>query len=83
MLHTIAGDLSHIDTLLVSLYLSAVKVGIQKYWETDSRSDINNMFFLKDSTKLLDKFKSRSIPEISSIKIFDYSTLYTIILHVK
>ena len=64
--------------------LSAVKEGLQKYCETVySRSGINHMWILKNSKELLDNFKSRSFSEISSIKTFDFSTLYTTIPHVK
>ena len=56
----------------------------QKYCETVySRSGINHMWILKNSKELLDNFKSRSFSEISSIKTFDFSTLYTTIPHVK
>ena len=64
--------------------LSAVKEGLHIYCETVySRSGINHMWILKNSKELLDNFKSRSFSEISSIKTFDFSTLYTTIPHVK
>ena len=64
--------------------LSAVKEGQQKYFETVySRSGINHMWILKNSKDLLDNLKSRSFSQVSSIKTFDFSTLYTTIPHDK
>jgi hypothetical protein len=61
-----------------SSILSAVKEGQQKYCETVySRSGINHMWILKNSKDLLDNLKSRSFFQVSSIKTFDFSTLYT------
>ena len=58
--------------------LSAVKAGQHKYCETVySRSGINHMWILKNSKDLLDNLKSRSFSHASSIKTFDFSTLYT------
>jgi hypothetical protein len=58
--------------------LSAVKEGQHKYCETVySRSGINHMWILKNSKDLLDSLKSRSFSQVSSIKTFDFSTLYT------
>ena len=64
--------------------LSAVKEGQQKYCETvSSRSGINHMWILKNSKDLLDNLKSRSFSQVSSIKTFDFSTLYTTLPHDK
>ena len=64
--------------------LSAVKEGQQKYCETVySRSGITHMWILKKSKDLLDNLKSRSFSQVSSIKTFDFSTLYTTLLHDK
>jgi hypothetical protein len=64
--------------------LSAVKEGQQKYCETGySRSGINHMWILKNSKDLLDNLKSRSFSQVSSIKTFDFSTLYTTLPHDK
>jgi hypothetical protein len=53
--------------------LSAVKEGQQKYCETVSlRSGINHMWILK-----------KSFSQVSSIKTFDFSTLYTTLPHDK
>ena len=64
--------------------LSAVKEGEQKYCETVySRNSINHMWILKNSQDLLDNLKSRSFSHVSSIKTFDFSTLYTTLPHDK
>jgi hypothetical protein len=41
------------------------------------------MWILKNSKDLLDNLKSRSFSQVSSIKTFDFSTLYTTIPHDK
>jgi hypothetical protein len=64
--------------IVYSPILSAVKEGQQKYCETVySCSGINHMWILKNSKDLLDNLKSRSFSQVSSIKTFDFSTLYT------
>ena len=64
--------------------LSAVKEGQQKYCETVySRSGINHMWIFKNSKDLLDNLQSRSFSQVSSIKTFDFSTLYTTLPHDK
>ena len=64
--------------------LSAVKDGQQACCDTIySRSGINHMWILKNSKDLLENLKSRSFSEISSIKTFDFSTLYTTLPHDK
>ena len=63
--------------------MSAVKEGQQKYCETVySRSGINHMWILKNSD-LLNNLKSRYFSHVSSIKTFDFSTLYTTLPHDK
>jgi hypothetical protein len=64
--------------------MSAVKEGQQKYCEiVYSRSGINHMWILRNSKDLLDSLKSRSFSQVSSIKNFDFSTLYTTLSHDK
>ena len=64
--------------------LSAVKEGQQKYCEiVYSRSGINHMWILKNSKDLLDNLKSRYFSQVSFIKTFDFSTLYTTLPHDK
>jgi hypothetical protein len=41
------------------------------------------MWILKNSKDLLDNLKSRSFSQVSSIKTFDFSTLYTTLPHNK
>jgi hypothetical protein len=61
------------------LWLARISsLGQQKYCEAVySRSGINHMWILKNSKDLLDNLKSRSFSQVSSIKTFDFSTLYT------
>jgi hypothetical protein len=64
--------------------LSAVKEGQHKYCENVySRSGINHMWILKNSKDLFDNLKSRSFSQVSSIKTFDFLTLYTTLPHNK
>jgi hypothetical protein len=64
--------------------MSAVKEGKQKCEIVYSRSGINHMWILKKKSKdLLDNLKSRSFSQISSIKTFGFSTLYTTLPHDK
>ena len=48
-----------------------------------SRTGINEMWILKNSSKLLQKMNSFHYPKITSIQTFDFSTLYTSIPHQK
>ena len=41
------------------------------------------MWILKNSKDLLDNLQSRSFSQVSSIKTFDFSTLYTTLPHDK
>jgi hypothetical protein len=64
--------------------MSAVKEGHQQYCETVySCSCINHMLILKNSKDLLDNLSSISFSQVSSIKSFDFSTLYTTLPHAK
>jgi hypothetical protein len=64
--------------------MSAVKEGQQKYCQTVySSSGINHMWILKNSKDLLKNLRSRSFSHVSSIKTFDFSTLYTTLPHDK
>ena len=61
-----------------------IKQGLQKYCETAySRSGINQMWILKNSKELFEHFKSPTFNHVTSIKSFDFSTLYTTIPHQK
>ena len=65
--------------------LTHIKQGLQKYCETAySRIGINHMCILKNSNELLEHlFKSPTFNQVTSIKPFDFSTLYTTIPHQK
>jgi hypothetical protein len=65
------------DTYSPDTILSAVKERQQKCETVYSRSGINHMWILKNFKDLLDSLKSRSFSQVSSIKTFDFSTLYT------
>ena len=74
----IAG--AHVFTKL----LTHIKQGLQKYCETAySRSGVNQMWILKNSKELLEHLKSPNFNNTTSIKSFDFSTLYTTIPHDK
>ena len=62
--------------------LTHIKQGLQKYCETSySRSWVNQMWILKNSKELLEHLQSPNFNHITSIKSFDFSTLYTTIPH--
>jgi len=68
---------------LISI-LSAVKTGLQSYYDTSySRGGVNQMWILKNSKDLLEYIQSRSLSSCNSIKVFDLSTLYIIIPYSK
>ena len=69
-------------SLLITKLLTHIKQGIQKYCETAySRIVINQMLILKNSKELLEHLKSLTLNHVTSIKSFDFSTLYTTIPH--
>ena len=71
-------------SILLTKLLSAVKEGLQKCCETIySRNGVNQMWILKNSKELLHNLKSSSFSNVSSIKTFYFSTLYTTIPHSK
>ena len=71
-------------SILLTKLLTHIKQGLQKYCETAySRSGINQMWILKNSKELLEHFKSPAFNHVTSIKSFDFSTLYTTIPHQK
>jgi hypothetical protein len=76
MLHETSFQLTNI--------LSAVKTGLQSYYDTSySRGGVNQMWILENSKHLLEYTQSRSLSSCNSIKTFDFSTLYTTIPHSK
>ena len=71
-------------SILITKLLTHIKQGLQKYCETAySRSGINQMWILKNSKELLEHLKSSAFNHVTSIKSFDFSTLYTTIPHQK
>ena len=71
-------------SILLTKLLTHIKQGLQKYCETAySRSGINQMWILKNSKELLGHLKSPTFNHVTSIKSFDFSTLYTTIPHQK
>ena len=71
-------------SILLTKLLTHIKQGLQNYCETSySRSGVNQMWILKNSKELLEHLQSPNFNHITSIKSFDFSTLYTIILHQK
>ena len=71
-------------SILLTKLLTHIKQGLQKYCETAySRSGIIQMWILKNSKELLEHLKSPAFNHVTSIKSFDFSTLYTTIPHQK
>ena len=71
-------------SILLTKLLTHIKQGLQKYCETAfSRSGANQMLILKNSKELLEHLQSPNFNHITSIKSFDFSTLYTIIPYQK
>ena len=71
-------------SILLTKLLTHIKQGLQKYCETAySRSGVNQMWILKNSKELLEHLQSPNLNHITSIKSFDFSTLYTTIPHQK
>ena len=71
-------------SILLTKLLTHIKQGLQKYCETSySKSWVNQMWILKNSKELLEHLQSPNFNHITSIKSFDFSTLYTTIPHQK
>ena len=71
-------------SILLTKLLTHIKQGLQKYCEIAySRSGVNQMWILKNSKELLEQLQSPNFNHITSIKSFDFSTLYTTIPHQK
>ena len=83
---TYLTHLKYLSTLsiLLTKLLTHIKQGLQKYCKTAyTRSWINQMWILKNSKELLEHLKSLTFNHVTSIKSFDFSTLYTTIPHQK
>ena len=71
-------------SILLAKLLTLTKQCLQKYCEIAcSGSGINLMWILKNSRELLEHLKSPNFNLITSIKCFNFSTLYTTIPHQK
>ena len=71
-------------SVLLTKLLTHIKQGLQNHCETAySRRGINQMWILKNSKELLEHLKSATFNHVTSIKSFDFSTLYTTIPHQK
>jgi hypothetical protein len=71
-------------SLLHTKLLTAIKESLQRYCFTAySRSGVIQMWILKNSKEFLENVKFHDVSKIDSIKIYDFSTLYTTIPHNK
>ena len=67
---------------LLTTLLGKIKDNLHSYCDTIyERSGMNQMWILKNSKELLEKLSISQFTHISSIKTFDFSTLYTTIPH--
>ena len=67
---------------LLTKVLSTIKDGLVRYCNTKtSRNGVNNMWILKNSTCLLSSLDQLDVHTATSVQTFDFSTLYTSILH--
>ena len=72
-------------SILLTKLLTHITHGLQKYCKTTaySRNGVNQIRILKYTKELLEPLKSSNFNHITSIKYFDFSTLYTAIPHHK
>ena len=64
-------------SILLTKLLTHIKQGLQKYCETAySRSGVNQMWVLKNLKELLEHLKSPNFNNKTSIKSFDFSTIF-------
>ena len=66
---------------LLTKVLSTIKDGLVKYCNTKTSHNGVNMWILKNSTSLLSSLDQLNVHTATSVQIFDFSTLYTSILH--
>ena len=67
---------------LLTKVVSTMKDGLVRYCNTKtSRSGVNNMWILKNSTGLLPSLDQLDVRTATSVQTFDFSTLYTSIPH--
>ena len=71
-------------SVLLTCILSAIKGNLSNLSSViDSRTGINKMWILKNSSELLQKMNSFQYPKITSIQTFYFLTLYTSIPYQK
>ena len=67
---------------LLTKILTVIKTGLEKYCSIKtSHTGVNNLWILKNSTNLLSSLGHLGVHKATSIKAFDFSTLYTSIAH--
>ena len=67
---------------LLTTILTTIKDGLQRYSDAVySRNGVNSMWILKNSKDLVEQLGSQYISGVSSIRTYDFSTLYTTIPH--
>ena len=67
---------------LLTTILTTIKDGLQRYSDVVySRNGVNSMWILKNSKDLVEQLGSQYISGVSSIRTYDFSTLYTTIPH--
>ena len=76
-MHSSKGYTNSNSALALSWYLMHILT------TTFSMSGVNQMWILTNSKELLEILKSRSLSSVTSIKSYDFSTLYTTIPHAK
>ena len=65
---------------LLTTILTAIKNGLQRYSDVVySRNGVNSMWILKNSKDLVEQLGSQYISGVSSIRTYDFSTLYTLL----
>ena len=67
---------------LLTKILTVIKTGLAKYCSIKtSHTGVNNMWILKNSTNLPSSLGHLGVHKATSIQTFDFSTLYTSIVH--
>ena len=67
---------------LLAKILTVIKTGLEEYCSVKtSHTGVNNMWILKNSTNLLSSLAHLGVRKATSIQTFDFSILYTSILH--
>ena len=67
---------------LLSKILTVIETGLEKFCSIKaSHTGVNNLWILKNSTNLLSSLGHLGVRKATSIRTFDFSTLYTSIPH--